>query len=104
MRYSANRLRHFLAVRLLMPNVLAICTLVGPSAASSAMCARSDRCPPDLPAPRQALQLATLGPTQLDLHRPPHHSAPDSKNPRSCTNYANGALERYPINLDHTLL
>ena len=40
---SANRLHHFLAVRLLMPSVLAICTLVSPSAASSTMCARSER-------------------------------------------------------------
>ena len=50
--------------------------------------------PEDLPPPHQAFQLATLGCTQLDLHRPPHHSAPESKNPRNCRNCANGILAR----------
>ena len=48
-RCSAKRLRHFLAVWLVTPSTLPICTLVSPSAASSTMCARSDR-------PRQTLR------------------------------------------------
>ena len=92
MRYSANRLRHFLAVRLLMPSVFAICTLVSPSAASNTMCARSDSARQTFRPRARRFQLATLGSTQPDLHRPPHHSAPESKNHHNCTNYANGTL------------
>ena len=42
--------------------------------------------PPDPAPPRQAFQLATLGSTQLDLHRMPHHRSPESPTLPNCTN------------------
>ena len=48
--------------------------------------------PPDPAPPRQAFQLATIGLSQLDLHRTPHHRSPESPTLPNCTNYSNGTL------------
>ena len=89
---SANRLRHFLAVRLLMPSVAAICTLFSPSAASSTMCARSDTARHTLRPRASRSNSLRSSPVSLISTDGRITVPPESKTSFNYTNYENGTL------------